>query len=730
MANPSSDDNQIPPVQQEVLRNVSVEGNLTLGDIHQNVVYAPADNSQKPSFLPIDERLMEEFVEEVREKYSARIEAECGKMSLLNQQVFIGDLYTDVYILEDIPSQRFIDVCDRVRDFDPTADDFDRFYLGKTCYDRVPGLEVVTDGCKLMCLGAPGSGKTTYLYYIATQCSVGELQPDRVPIFLRLLELSDYIQDSPNLSLIDYISQKFREEGIQKSYAVENILFYGKALILLDGLDEVPKANSRQIIYQIQNFCRSYHRNSIILTCRTNASEYSFTNLGFTEISIADFNQRQIESFASKWFTADAKDNSEVGNEKAQVFIQQLNSKENKRIRDLAVTPVLLNLTCLVFRDRRSFPVNRAKLYQKGIDILLKEWDSSRGIKRDRLYRDFSVQNRKRLLAHIAATLFVQNRYFFDKDEVAQTIIKYLCESLDLSPVSVEGADEEILKAIEVQHGLLIERSLDLYSFSHLTFQEYLTAQFFRSFSCEEDMYAFSKNIEEYRWREVFLLLFELEPSAISLLRAMKLQIDKSVASEPEILSFLNWIEEKSLSAEVCFKRAAIRAFYIALQCTQKREIKISSIINPTFANVTDVHLYLDRALGLKSLLQQLKEMKDDADLLGVNIKSLESVNIESLEALNTQYLSETSDQKFCTDDQNFCSWWQTHGQDWRDQLDLLEYEYYDMKPHWNFDERQKKLIKKYYDSTKMLVECMNRASFPTLELKAQMQSSLFLACH
>ena len=36
---------------------------------------------------------------------------------------------------------------------------------------------------------------------------------------------------------------------------------------------------------------------------------------------------------------------------------------------------------------------------------------------------------------------------------------------------------EVVLKALEAQHGLLVERARGIYSFSHLTFQEYFTAR-------------------------------------------------------------------------------------------------------------------------------------------------------------------------------------------------------------------------------------------------------------
>jgi predicted NACHT family NTPase len=81
-------------------------------------------------------------------------------------------------------------------------------------YERVPGLDVVEDECKLMCLGAPGSGKTTYLSYVATQCNEGKLQADRVPVFIRLIEYADKVRVQPELNLLNHIDQLFRVEGV------------------------------------------------------------------------------------------------------------------------------------------------------------------------------------------------------------------------------------------------------------------------------------------------------------------------------------------------------------------------------------------------------------------------------------------------------------------------------------------------------------------------------------
>jgi predicted NACHT family NTPase len=51
---------------------------------------------------------------------------------------------------------------------------------------------------------------------------------------------------------------------------------------------------------------------------------------------------------------------------------------------------------------------------------------------------------------------------------------RYIAEYLGISTENSEA----VLDALEAQHGLLIERAKGIYSFSHLTFQEYFAAQF------------------------------------------------------------------------------------------------------------------------------------------------------------------------------------------------------------------------------------------------------------
>lgn len=162
---------------------------------------------------------------------------------------------------------------------------------------------------------------------------------------------------------------------------------------------------------------------------------------------------------------------------KADRFLQQL--KSHPPIRDLATSPLLLTLLCLVFEDSGDFPANRSELYQNGVDVLLKKWDIKRNIERDQVYKKLSLKRKEDLLSHIAYRTFETGNYFFKQKDVERQIREFI-ENLpgaSTDEQELELDSEAVLKSIEAQHGLFVERARGIYSFSHLTFHEYFTAR-------------------------------------------------------------------------------------------------------------------------------------------------------------------------------------------------------------------------------------------------------------
>jgi predicted NACHT family NTPase len=397
------------------------------------------------------------LVQEVREKSRASIVLRCGTMRVLDmtQPIGLNDIYISVNILETIIGRRRLEITDLLQGCDPA--DFNRYGLGKITEERVPGRRAVEKHSKLIVLGKPGIGKTTFLKYLAIQCSLDHFHANKVPIFITLKDFAE-AENQPNLIL--YIVQLLRDVGVADTQTV-NLLKHGRAMILMDGLDEVREKDSYRVLKQIRDFSNQFHTNQFVITCRIAGPNYTFEQ--FTEVEIADFEVRQIASFATKWFAA-------TDYIKGNKFIQKL--KENEPIQELANNPLLLTLLCLVFEESADFPWHRSQLYKEGLDLLLKKWDAKKSIEREQVYKNLSVQQKEYLLSKIALITFERGDYFFSQKEIEQHIGDFIRNLPGISTQiqALQFDSKAVLKSIEGQHGLLVERAFGIYSFSHLTF--------------------------------------------------------------------------------------------------------------------------------------------------------------------------------------------------------------------------------------------------------------------
>jgi predicted NACHT family NTPase len=252
---------------------------------------------------------------------------------------------------------------------------------------------------------------------------------------------------------------------------------------------------------------------------------------------------------------------SETSPIKAKEFPQQL--KANLGLKELATNPLLLTLLCLVFEEGGRFPANRGELYKEGLDILLKKWDAKRNIRREEVYKQLSLQRKEDLLSQVAYHTFARNDYFFKQGFVEEQIRDYIRNLPNASndDENLQLDSEAVLKSIEAHHGLLVERARSIYSFSHLTFQEYFTARWFKE-KADGDFSDLVCHVTDKQWREVFLLTVGMLQSGDKLVQQMKQEIDGMLAQDEKLQRFLGWVEEKSRSVEVRYKPAAVRAYY------------------------------------------------------------------------------------------------------------------------------------------------------------------------
>ncbi|MEC4819363.1 MAG: NACHT domain-containing protein, partial [Scytonema sp. PMC 1069.18] len=265
-------------------------------------VDVPNDKLPEPVEEVQDNRVdIDALVQEVREKIKSYIKERCGTMRVLDmtQSIGLDDIYTNVNILETITGRQRLKIEDLKEQLlqNSDAEELDRFGV-YVAQKRVPGLDAVQRHSKLMVLGKPGAGKTTFLKYLAMQCIEKKFQKERFPIFITL---KDFAEATKQPNILEYIAQQLSKCKVTDAdVKAEQLLEQGKVLLLLDGLDEVWEEDTKRVLKQVQDFSYQFSTNQFVITCRIAAKEYTFQ--GFTEVEVADFNDDQIATFAQNWF--------------------------------------------------------------------------------------------------------------------------------------------------------------------------------------------------------------------------------------------------------------------------------------------------------------------------------------------------------------------------------------------------------------------------------------------
>jgi len=402
-------------------------------------------------------------------------------------------------------------------------------------------------------LGGPGSGKSTFVNFVAA-CMAGEglghaninlkllraplpkedeargekpepqawqhgaLLP--VPVVLRNFAATLPPRAKGCAQLLWGYIEKQLKDAAMGDYAplLKKHLSKEGGLILLDGLDEVPDAKQRrqQIKDTVQDFAHSYGRCRFLVTSRTYAYQNQAWQLdGFETAVLTPFGLGQIQCFIDAWYAhmpALAQLSEREAKARAETLKHTVRTKA--RVAELATRPLLLTLMARLQTEKGgTLPNKRQQLYERSVEMLLTDWEKLKEV----TLPDGSKQQQEGLSVWMGA----------DQDEIRKQLERVAFEAHRDQAEQRDSADIEgdvialaLLKAarqssklsiemlsnyLSYRAGILAEHGEGRYQFPHRTFQEYLAA-------CHLIRDAWPNKISKLlqadpnRWREATLL--------------------------------------------------------------------------------------------------------------------------------------------------------------------------------------------------------------------------------
>ncbi|MGW1780306.1 NACHT domain-containing protein [Streptomyces sp. NPDC002143] len=368
---------------------------------------------------------------------------------------------------------------------------------------------------RVLLRGEAGAGKTTLVWWLAAHAANGTLGPELaelnglVPFVIPLREMYARGGRFPTVSELPSVGRGITD-GAPHGWT-RRVLEARRALLLVDGLDEVPGRQREEARRWLSALLDRYQFTRCLATVRPNAVEKDWlAQDGFAELTLLPMSDEDITTFVGAWHDAarlecdhlfDTRrgvDERELLTTLEQDLIHQLG--RNAALRDMARTPLLCAVICALHRRRRGLlPTTRWSLYRAALAMLLGGRDAGRGVLHtDHVTLDSDLQHE--LLQRLAVWLVRTGQQQMTR---AQAIRQLEPAIRDVDQLRDEETPERVLLFLLHRSGLLRERTDDTIEFIHRTFQDYLAAK-----ELHESGYVLEllKHAEDEAWSDVIVL--------------------------------------------------------------------------------------------------------------------------------------------------------------------------------------------------------------------------------
>ncbi|MER5862304.1 NACHT domain-containing protein [Kitasatospora sp. NPDC002040] len=383
---------------------------------------------------------------------------------------------------------------------------------GRSGPQQVP--EMLRGKRRILLRGQAGSGKTTLVQWLATGAVAGTLDEElaelngRVPLVLQLRKLARQGNFSPRPEELLALDGRLCADAQPAGWAAR-VLASGRAMLLVDGLDEVPDAQRRETLRWLERLLDHYPEVWTMATVRPSAVEPGWlAHLDFEELALRPMGEEHRRRFIGRWHGAILAELTSVPHtplERAR-WQQELDELESGLLRtleqsdDLAQitdSPLLCAMVCALNRESDgALPSHRMEIYRDALSMLLVKRDDAKQVGADEKLRP-SEPEQLALLRRIAHWLVRNNQVEGERTTAIRQIDAALAS---LPALARQGDAAQVYAHLLNRSGLLAETSTDTFQFIHRTFQDYLAALEFRE---QADFGLLTRMAAEQTWQDV-----------------------------------------------------------------------------------------------------------------------------------------------------------------------------------------------------------------------------------
>lgn len=380
---------------------------------------------------------------------------------------------------------------------------------GESYGDEIELSQVFANNNIVWIKGEAGSGKTTFLQWVAVCAAKNEYQKienirNTIPIIIELrnTEWPINLQDIVN-KVTSIYGSKCPDNWIL------DLLEKNRLILLFDGLDEISQIKRENVYKDIEGIVNQYPQIKILLTARNSVKDW--IDCESINYEILPMKIDNIKKFIAYWHRSVLRKDAIINDQEIDRLKFNLMRKivDSPSLKALAKNPLLCAMICaLNYVNNEQLPEDKMALYEKCCEMLMDARDQQRNIS-ETIYGNIprlDYSKKRKILEEVSYWMMNGNV----SSEKRTNVVKFLDHLLKDTNILLDNKNvynsEELLDYLIERSGMIREPEEGVVDFIHKTFMEFLAVKTV----CRECAWnVLVREACNVNWKETIIMCFQ-----------------------------------------------------------------------------------------------------------------------------------------------------------------------------------------------------------------------------